>query len=198
MSRIMKVIIYDAAIIPGLGQGPFLEPVAITDEKFFLYKRMGLKVVDVTNKAPIAESGIRNRQFNEKPSQAFIESERQKKTEVKKTVEKEVYETPVIKEEVPEEVETPVVEDETTEDFDEIFNSISEETETPAEVEAEETEEDEVESDSEEEDIESDEEVNLEELTKKELQGIIAEYGLEYDSKWNKATLIKFIEENCQ
>lgn len=57
----MKVVIYDEGFIPGLGRGPFRTPIEISEEKFFLYKRLGLTIINASKSVPMAESGVINR-----------------------------------------------------------------------------------------------------------------------------------------
>ena len=70
----MKVVIFDEGFIPGLGRGPFRTPIEISEDKFFLYKQMGLKVINAEKTVPIAETGIRNRTIKNKIESEEIEN----------------------------------------------------------------------------------------------------------------------------
>lgn len=56
----MKVIILDESFIPGLGRGPFKTPIEIKDEMYFVYKKMGLDIYNVTKSVPFAQTGVIN------------------------------------------------------------------------------------------------------------------------------------------
>ena len=91
----MKVCIFDEGFIPGLGRGPFRTPIEVSADKYALYKRMGLKVIDASKTVSIAESGVINR------------VRKVKEEEIPEEVE-EVIESPIEEakeEEIPEEVE---------------------------------------------------------------------------------------------
>ena len=103
----MKVCIYDDGFIPGLGKGPFLQPIEISEDKYKTYKMMGLKIINASKYVSIAETGVVNRMpISTKPT---------KEKEIK-ALEKEIKETETIEEVIKEE---PVVE-ETIEEIEKV------------------------------------------------------------------------------
>lgn len=163
----MKVVIFDEGFIPGLGRGPFKSPIEISEDKYFLYKQMGLKVLNAEKTVPIVETGIRNRvkSVNELDE---IQKETELKEEIKDSHE-ETVELGVVSEET---FEEPVVE------------------ETPVEVETE------VEESSEAEETENYEEVDINSLTKKELIDLLTEAGVECNNNMTKRTLVSLAEKS--
>jgi len=191
----MKVVIYDEGFIPGLGRGPFKTPIDISEDKFYLYKQMGLTIIRADKSVPIVESGIRNRTVTKKENVNIPEV---KSVEVEPTVvetpkfTKKVEVTPeVVKEEEVSEVET--VDEITPEVVDEPeVEEVSEEEETVDEITPEVVDEPEVEEVSEEEETE----IDLNALTKRQLVELLTEAGVECNSNMNKATLLALAEEN--
>ena len=121
----MKVVIYDEGFIPGLGRGPFKTPIDISEDKFYLYKQMGLTIIRADKSVPIVESGIRNRTVTKKENVNIPEV---KPVEVEPTVvettpevvkEEEISEVETVDEVTPEVVDEPEVEDEVSEDEEE-------------------------------------------------------------------------------
>jgi len=108
----MKVCIYDEGFIPGLGKGPFREPVEITEDKYLIYKQMGLKIIDATKYVSIAETGVINRVSTPKKSQPIVEEKVEVAVEVKPVVKEETKTEPVIEEtKVEEEIKEETVEE---------------------------------------------------------------------------------------
>jgi hypothetical protein len=181
----MKVVIYDEGFIPGLGRGPFKTPIEISEDKFFLYKRMGLHIIRADKNVPIVESGIRNRKHIKKEEYTLPTSEPVK--------ENPVIPEPVVEETIPvEEVveETIPVEEAVEETIDEITDDAVKE-ETTDDVNSLDETIDEIQD----EDFEE-AEVDLNSLTKKELVTLLTEEGIECNSNMNKTTLLKLAEEN--
>lgn len=114
----MKVCIFDEAFIPGLGQGPFRTPVEITRDRYDVYKRMGLHIIDASATVPIAESGVINRVRYTKP--------KEEKEVIKETPVTEIIEQP-IEDNIPEVVENIEV-IETIEENEEIKEEVIDET----------------------------------------------------------------------
>ena len=168
----MKVVIYDEGFIPGLGRGPFKTPIDISEDKFYLYKQMGLTIIRADKSVPIVESGIRNRTVTKKENVNIPEV---KSVEVEPTV----VETPKFTKKV--EVTPEVVKEE----------EVSE-VETVDEITPEVVDEPEVEEVSEEEETE----IDLNALTKRQLVELLTEAGVECNSNMNKATLLALAEEN--
>jgi hypothetical protein len=105
----MKVCILDEGFIPGLGRGPFKTPIEISEDKYALYKRMGLQIINATKTVPIAESGVINK-FPKKKTEINIPKVEEKLVEEEV---KEVIPETTVAEEVVEETATeePVVEE---------------------------------------------------------------------------------------
>lgn len=166
----MKVIITTEGFIPGLGYGPYLEPTEISRDKYFTLKKLGITVVDVTAKVPVAETGLKNRIITKavEPSEVKIED------------------TPIdIIEATNEVVEEP------TEEVKEVMEDVTEVTETVEDVIEDTTEEVTTEEVSE---LEGDEltQADLEAMTKKEIITLLTDNGIEVDTKLNKANLVTY------
>jgi hypothetical protein len=182
----MKVCILDEGFIPGLGRGPFKTPIEISEDKYALYKRMGLQIINATKTVPIAESGVINK-FPKKKTEINIPKVEEKlvEEEVKEVIPETTIE-PTIAEEVVEETATeePVVEEvkevipETT-----VEPTIAEEV-----VEETATEEPVVE--------ETEEVVDLNNLTKKELIDLLTEADIKCNNTMTKSQLIELAEAN--
>jgi hypothetical protein len=100
----MKVVIFDEGFIPGLGRGPFRTPIEISEDKFFLYKRMGIQVIKADVTAPIAESGVFNRTVTKSISDNIPNEEPEVVEEVKPVVKETKVEETKIEEPAVEEV----------------------------------------------------------------------------------------------
>lgn len=212
----MKVIIFDESFVPGLGKGPFLEPIEIAQDKYFLYKRMGLRIFDVSKKVSIVETGVKNRQkrtenFSEATNdeRKIINSVSNTNLEVKETPKK--GSKPVIEETV--EISTEVENTETEAEIEEILKE-AEETEVVNELDedviAETTETEEIqdsdnEVEEESEDISEEDDMSVEDylrsLTKKQIVAYCDENDIEYSNKTdllklNKEELIDFVLSN--
>lgn len=186
----MKAVIYDEGFIPGLGRGPFKTPIEISEDKFFLYKRMGLHIIRADKNVPIVESGIRNRKRIKKEEYILPTSEPVKEIQV--IPEPVIEETTPVEEVVKETVveETAPIKEVVEENDDEITDDAVEE-ETTDNVNSLDETIDEIQD----EDFEE-AEVDLNFLTKKELVSLLTEEGIECNSNMNKATLLKLAEEN--
>lgn len=191
----MKAIIFDETFVPGLGRGPFLDPIEIPKDKFFLYKRMGLRIFDVTKTASIAETGVKNRHtrienFNNTSNaeKKIINSVTNVNLEIKEEKPiifnndiKEIPNPINIKEEITEEniVETPNLEEvqDSNDNEEELIDNIDESSQ------------------------EISEEDYLRNLTKKEIVYYCDKEGIKYENKTellklNKEELIKFVLNN--
>lgn len=191
----MKAIIFDETFVPGLGRGPFLDPIEIPKDKFFLYKRMGLRIFDVTKTASIAETGVKNRHtrienFNNTSNaeKKIINSVTNVNLEIKEEKPiifnndiKEIPDPINIKEEITEEniVETPNLEEvqDSNDNEEELIDNIDESSQ------------------------EISEEDYLRNLTKKEIVYYCDKEGIKYENKTellklNKEELIKFVLNN--
>ena len=186
----MKAVIYDEGFIPGLGRGPFKTPIEISEDKFFLYKRMGLHIIRADKNVPIVESGIRNRKHNKKEEYTLPTSEPVR--EIPVIPEPVVEETAPVEEVVEETVveEIAPIEEVVEETVDEITNNAVEEESTDDVNSLDETIDETQDEDFEE------AEVDLNSLTKKELVTLLTEAGVECNSNMNKTTLLKLAEEN--
>jgi len=174
----MRVIIKSEGFIPGLGEGPFLKPIEIPDDKFYLYKRMGLEVINVSEKVPMSQGGIyaRENTIDREPIKIVSGLDPNIKTndvKISPTVKSTIKE-----DEVEEVVSVDTTETEDSEDMDEV---------EPTEVS--------IEKESEEEET-SDDEIDLEAMTKREIISLLNDNGIEVDNKLNKNELINFAEEN--
>ena len=175
----MLVKIFENRFVPGIGHGPFNEPISISEEKFRLLKRMGINVVKI--QPSVISMGPK----------AFKENYGSKKIEKAPEI---TNATKIEEEKVINEIKTPIIEEEITVEQNE--NTIDEIVET--EEISEETEVVEEEKENEEKNNEDDEvveEIDPENLTKKEIMQMLDEAGVEYSNTANKATLISLLEE---
>lgn len=183
----MKVIIFDEQFIPGLGKGPFTDPIEISEDKFNLYKRLGLKIIDVSKTAPIAESGVRNVQKTKKNNISSLNNEeisivnKVSKTNFPVNDNTSISSKQVEKEEIVEESKSDIIEEPIEESIEDV--------KTEEILEEEEVEETVVEEKLDE------EEIDLEALTKRELIELLNDNGFEVDPKLNKTKLIEKAEE---
>lgn len=191
----MKAIIFDETFVPGLGRGPFLDPIEIPKDKFFLYKRMGLRIFDVTKTASIAETGVKNRHTR-------IENFNNTSNAEKKIINSVTNVNLEIKEEKPiifnndiKEIPNPInIKEEITEE-----NIV--ETPNPEEVQDSDDNEEELIDNIDETSQEISEEDYLRNLTKKEIVYYCDKEGIKYENKTellklNKEELIKFVLNN--
>jgi len=162
----MKVCIFDEAFIPGLGQGPFRTPVEITRDRYDIYKRMGLHIIDASATVPIAESGVINRVHYTKQKE---ETENIKETPVIESIE-------INNSEVIENIET------VNNDKEEIVDETSEIKEEELEID-EEVEEDE------------EEEVDIDSLSKKDLLDLLKSNDIPCNNSMTKKELTDLVNE---
>ena len=102
----MKVCIYDDGFIPGLGKGPFLQPIEISEDKYKTYKMMGLKIINASKYVSIAETGVVNRMpISTKPTKEEEIKALEEEIKETETVEEVIEEKPVIEETIEEIVE---------------------------------------------------------------------------------------------
>lgn len=172
----MLVKIFEDRFVPGIGHGPFNEPISITEDKYRLLKRMGVHVVKI--QPSVVSMGVK----------AFKETYGNKKIEKSVEVEDSIniensIESPIPVEET---VAEPIVEDK--------IDEVVEEIETTEDESIKETIE-ESETVEEEENEETTEEVDVESLTKKEIMSMLDEAGITYSNTANKATLVSLLEE---
>jgi len=113
----LKVCIYDDGFIPGLGKGPFLQPIEISEDKYKTYKMMGLKIINASKYVSIAETGVVNRMpISTKPTKEKEIKALEKEIKETETIEEVIKEEPVVEEVIKEE---PVVE-ETIEEIEKV------------------------------------------------------------------------------
>lgn len=172
----MLIKIFEDRFVPGIGHGPFNEPISITEDKYRLLKRMGVHVVKI--QPSVVSMGVK----------AFKETYGNKKIEKSVEVEDSIniensIESPIPVEET---VAEPIVEDK--------IDEVVEEIETTEDESIKETIE-ESETVEEEENEETTEEVDVESLTKKEIMSMLDEAGITYSNTANKATLVSLLEE---
>lgn len=170
----MLVKIFEDRFVPGIGHGPFNDPISITEDQYRLLKRMGIHVAKI--QPSVVSMGVK----------AFKETYGNKKIE--KAVE---VEEPVVKINDSIKISTPIIEETVTEPI--VEDKIDEVVETTEEESIEETIE-EPETVEEEEIEESTEEVDVESLTKKEIMSMLDEAGVTYSNTANKATLVSLLE----
>lgn len=172
----MLVKIFEDRFVPGIGHGPFNDPISITEDQYRLLKRMGIHVAKI--QPSVVSMGVK----------AFKETYGNKKIE--KAVE---VEEPVVKIDDSIKISTPIItiEDTVTEPI--VEDKIDEVVETTEEESIEETIE-EPETVEEEEIEESTEEVDVESLTKREIMSMLDEAGVTYSNTANKATLVSLLE----
>lgn len=170
----MKVIILNDSFIPGLGRGPFKTPIEIKDEMYFIYKKMGLEIFNVTKSVPFAQTGVINsnrikndiEDYEKKIEQINIVDKKETSIEDENRIETKPVDLENDEKESSEEVTTE--------------NIITEESKI---------EDTETISDSDEESI------DLESMTKKEIISLLTENGIEVDNKMNKSQLVDYAAE---
>jgi len=211
----MKVVIFDDKIVPGLGQGPFLDPIFIPDDKYFLYKRLGYRIVNVSSRTPLVESGLKNAETYEinisnlnDTERAYINkltgsnipmrSSRPITEEIKKDtsvniIEEDNTESKTLttdEEETVEDTSDIIIEEDSTIINEEDSTNIEEET---VEDFSEEIVEDSIEKEN---NMEEDtEEIDLQSLSKRQIISLLEEENIEVDNKMNRTQLIAFAEE---
>lgn len=172
----MLVKIFEDRFVPGIGHGPFNEPISITEDKYRLLKRMGVHVVKI--QPSVVSMGVKafKETYGNKKIEKSVEVEDSIKIE--NSIESSIHvEETVAKPIVEDKIDEVVEEIETTED-----ESIKETIEEPETVEEEENEE-------------TTEEVDVESLTKREIMSMLDEAGIAYSNTANKATLVSLLEE---
>lgn len=168
----MKVIILNDSFIPGLGRGPFKTPIEIKDEMYFIYKKMGLEIFNVTKSVPFAQTGV----INSNRIKNDIED-----------YEKKIEQTNIVdKKETTIEDETRIETkpDDLENDEKESSNEVTTESVVTEETETEDTET-----------ISDEESIDLESMTKKEIIALLTENGIEVDNKMNKSQLVDYAAE---
>lgn len=169
----MKVIILNDSFIPGLGRGPFKTPIEIKDEMYFIYKKMGLEIFNVTKSVPFAQTGVINSNRIKNDIEDY-----EKKIEQTNIVDKKetIIEDKTRIETKPDDLEN----DEKKSSEDVITESVVTE-----ESETEDTET-----------ISDEESIDLESMTKKEIIALLTENGIEVDNKMNKSQLVDYAAEH--
>lgn len=168
----MKVIILNDSFIPGLGRGPFKTPIEIKDEMYFIYKKMGLEIFNVTKSVPFAQTGVINSNRIKNDIEDY-----EKKIEQTNIVDKKetIIEDETRIETKPDDLESD--EKESSKEF------------TTESVVTEETETEDTET------ISDEESIDLESMTKKEIIALLTENGIEVDNKMNKSQLVDYAAE---
>ena len=95
----MKVVIYDHKIIPSLGQGPFLTPIEISEDKFRNLRRMGFQVKDVDEIAIENELAAMKAEKEAQKEEETVKEETHEVIEEEETVEEETSNTEELEDE---------------------------------------------------------------------------------------------------